>query len=206
MLILSYPLERIDFRPWAESILSVERLEDLHLRPDPVPFANYVERLEHYANLLRNDFDSVRAQYLELVNLVAPLLGGVELRQAVPSMRCHLAGAGTVSAFHRDGDPKYRITPGLINGWVPLTTVGGANSLYVESSPGSGDHRPLELTPGQIVIFDAFHLEHGSYPNRTESTRVSFDFRFMPNAPDQVRELGILATDGVIEQRVDSQA
>ena len=190
MLVLRYPLEQIDFRPWARSTLSVERLEDLHLRPDPIPFANYVSRLEHYANLLKNNFGRVVDQYLKLVDLVAPLFDGVALRQRPPSFRCHLSGAGTVSAFHRDGDRKYGIPPGTINGWVPLTTVGGANSIYIETERGSEDYRPVSLRPGQILIFDAFHLKHGSYPNDTLATRVSFDFRFLPNNPARARELG----------------
>lgn len=194
MLVSSYPTERIDFRPWARSVLSVERLELLHRRPDPVEFANYVERLEHYGGLLRDSFGAVRDQYLELVDLIAPLFGGVVLRQGTPSIRCHLAGAGTVSAFHRDGDPKYGVTPGVINGWVPLTTVDGNNSIHVESALGSADFRPVSLEPGQILIFDAFHLLHGSYPNDTDRTRVSFDFRFVPNEPKRARELGILSS------------
>lgn len=193
MLVVSYPLDRIDFRPWAQATLSVERLEDLHVRRDPEPFENYVKRLEYYSSLLKNNFDPVVSQYLALVEFIAPLFDGVVLRQRPPSFRCHLSGAGTASAFHRDGDPKYQITPGTINGWTPLTTVGGTNSLYIESTYGAEDYHPVSLEPGQILIFDAFHLKHGSYPNRTDSTRVSFDFRFLPKNPARVRELGILA-------------
>lgn len=191
MLVLSYPLERIDFRPWAQSVLSVDRLEDLHLRPDPVHFAHWVERLNYYAGLLKANFDAVADQYLDLVNFVAPLFEGVELRQRPPSFRCHLPGAGTVSAFHRDGDPKYGVPPGIINGWVPLTPVAGDNSIYIEIGRGSDDCRPVSLQPGQILIFDAFHLKHGSYANTTRTTRVSFDFRFLPHNPVRAHELGI---------------
>src|SRR3954453_21788687 len=116
LLVLSYALESIDFRPWAESVLGVEQLSELHLRPDPVPFANYVGRLDYYGGLLTRSFDAVRDQYFELVELVAPLFGGVVLQQLTPSVRCHLAQAGTASSFHRDGDPKYGVTPGTING------------------------------------------------------------------------------------------
>jgi ectoine hydroxylase-related dioxygenase (phytanoyl-CoA dioxygenase family) len=76
---------------------------------------------------------------------------------------------------------------------VPLTTVGGSNSIYIESECGSEDYHPVSLEPGQILLFDAFHLKHGSLRNDTATTRVSFDFRFQPNIPDRVRELGIAA-------------
>jgi hypothetical protein len=193
MLVAEYALERIDFRPWARSVLSAERLEDLHLRADPQPFANYVERMRYYAGLLCDNFASVVSQYRELVDLIAPQFGGVMLRQGVPSIRCHLAGAGTASSMHRDGDPKYGITPGVINCWVPLTKTEGNNSLHIESAPGLADCRPISLAPGQLLIFDAFNLLHGSYPNDTQSTRISFDFRFLPNEPARARELKIVA-------------
>jgi hypothetical protein len=201
MLVLRYPLDRIDFRPWARSILAVKRLEDLHRLPDPLPFANYVDRLNHYKHLLTDNFDAVAEQYRALASFVAPLFEGINLRQNVPSFRCHLAGAGSASDFHRDGDPEYRITPGVINGWLPLTDVGGKNSLYIEWEPGSEDYRPVTLQPGEILIFDAYHLKHGSYANDTESTRISFDFRFLPKNPARARELGILATEPGDEQQ-----
>ena len=127
----------------------MERLEDLHLRPDPIPFVNYVGRLNYYKNLLGDNFAAVVDQYLELASLVAPLFDGINLRQNVPSFRCHLAGAGSASDFHRDGDPEYRITPGVINGWLPLTPVGGRNSLYIELSRGRRTIAPSRCSPGK---------------------------------------------------------
>jgi hypothetical protein len=195
MLVVDYPLDEIDFRPWAEKTLAVERLEDLHLRADPAPFRNYVERLNYYTNLLKKNFDPVLGLYLRLVDCVAPLFDGVALRQRPPSFRCHLAGAGTGSSFHRDGEPKYGITPGTINAWVPLTTVRDANSIHIESQCGAEDYQAVSLEPGQILIFDAFHLKHGSYANNTNSTRVSFDFRFLPKDPALAHRMGIYARE-----------
>jgi hypothetical protein len=188
-VVAGYPLERIDFRPWARAALGVERLEDLHELPDPRPFASYPERLRHHCELLKGEFAAVEPLYLALVDLIGTLLGGLRLRQTIPSFRCHLVGAGTASALHRDGDPKYGVSEGVINGWVPLTAVDGANSLWVESAVGAGDHAPVSLRPGEVLLFDAFHLEHGSVANSTESSRVSFDFRFIPDEPDRLAAL-----------------
>ena len=195
MPVLTYSLERIDFRPWACSLLGVDRLEDLHLRPDPEPFAHYGKRMNYYVDLLKRNFTSVLDEYFALADVVGVLFDGIELRQKPPTFRCHLAGAGTVSGFHRDGDAKYGITPGIINAWVPLTTVDGNNSIHIESEWGSEDFRPVSLEPGEVLIFDAFHLKHGTYPNDTQTSRVSFDFRFLPHDPERVRELGIFAAE-----------
>jgi hypothetical protein len=35
-----------------------------------------------------------------------------------------------------------------VNFWVPLTRVFGTNTLFVESAPGRGDFRPVELGYG----------------------------------------------------------
>ena len=197
MLVLSYPLDRIDFRPWACAVLGVEHLERLHELPDPKPFADYVERLSHYSGLLRESFHAVEHLYLALVDIVAEEFGGLSLRQRPPSIRCHLAGANTASSMHRDGDPKYGISPGILNCWVPLTEVSATNSLYVESSPGAGDHRPVSLRPGQMMVFDAYHLEHGSLANESGRTRVSFDFRFVPvRSPSREEPPGRLQEGG----------
>lgn len=193
MFVTTYELADMDFRPWACEVLGVDRLEDLHHRPDPAVFGTYVDRLNHYCGLLNSEFHRVDAVYQALVAFVSDLVGGLELRQRPPSFRCHLPGGGTASAFHRDGDPKYGITPGTINVWVPLTRVRDTNTLFVETAPGSQDLRPVELDPGQLMIFDAYHLLHGSYANTTECTRVSLDFRFLPHDRDRIDELGIPA-------------
>lgn len=193
MFVTAYDLDDMDFRPWACEVLGVDRLEDLHRRPDPAVFATYVDRLNHYRGLLTRNFDRIDGTYQALVDFVALLVGGLDLRQRPPSFRCHLPGGGTASSFHRDGDPQYGITPGAINVWVPLTRVRGTNSLFVETAPGSQDLRPVELEPGQLLIFDAYHLLHGSHGNTTDSTRVSFDFRFLPHDRERLADLGIPA-------------
>lgn len=199
MLVLDYPLDLFDFRPWARETLGIERLEELHRLPDPVPFTGYIARLNYYANMLRDNFAPVLDQYLELAQYLAPLFDGIELRQRPPTFRCHLAGAGTASAFHRDGDAKYGVSPGIINAWVPLTEVGGNNSIHIESAFGSEDYHPVALAPGELLIFDAYHLKHGSHGNDTNVSRISFDFRFIPTDRARARVLDLFARDTDLE-------
>ena len=168
------------------------------MRPDPACFPTYVDRLNHYTRLLGANFDAIVDSYLELINLiVAPMFEGVMHLQRPPSFRCHLAGAGTISAFHRDGDPKYGLRPGSINGWLPLTIVDGNSSIYVETALDSKEFRSISMIPGELLLFDAFHLMHGSLRNDRQTSRVSFDFRFVPKNPRQARELGIFARKSV---------
>ena len=64
--------------------------------------------------------------------------------------------------------------------WLPLTPTFGSNTLWTESAPGRGDFRPVELSPGQAMLFWGHQCEHYTVPNTTDSTRVSLDFRVIP--------------------------
>ena len=39
-----------------------------------------------------------------------------------------------------------------MNWWFPFTPVSGSNSLFIESRPGAGDFKPVELEYGQVII------------------------------------------------------
>ena len=43
----------------------------------------------------------------------------------------------------------------------------------------------------EILLFDAYHLEHGSIANRTETTRVSCDLRFVPVDKARAQAMGL---------------
>lgn len=64
--------------------------------------------------------------------------------------------------------------------WVPLTSVGGSNSLVAESEPGLGDFHAFEAAPGEFVKFYGNRCWHYTVANATEVTRVSFDLRVVP--------------------------
>lgn len=74
-----------------------------------------------------------------------------------------------------------------------MTRVYGNNSLQVESGVDREDYRAVELVPGDVLIFDAFHLRHGSYPNDTPVSRVSLDIRFGLADRSAALEMGVYA-------------
>ena len=67
-----------------------------------------------------------------------------------------------------------------INFWLPITRACGNNSLFVESSPGAGDFRPLDLEYGECFRFDGENCAHYTVANDTGQARVSLDFRVIP--------------------------
>jgi len=77
-------------------------------------------------------------------------------------------------------DTMYLHPHGSLNAWLPLTTTRGANSLHVESEPGREDFAPIELSLGELAIFDGARCSHFTVANTSDETRVSLDFRVVP--------------------------
>ena len=194
MPVLSYDPLQIGLTAWAKSTFGVEELEELHLLPDPVFFKNYAERLDYRVNQLKNNVDAINEALIRIKEeVLVPFVGEVKRFQLPPSIRCHLAGAGTASAFHKDGEAKYGVSANSLNLWIPLTRVYGNNSIYIEQTMDSGNYQPVTLNPGEILVFDAYNLTHGSNPNTTKSSRVSLDIRFVPKDITIAQNLGIYA-------------
>lgn len=191
---LKYDAFGIDFVAWAKSVFEVGDLGRIHLLPDPVNFHSYVDRLYYRVSQLQERAVELKTECERLkTEVLIPLLGPIDRFQFPPNFRCHLSGAGTSSAFHIDGDPKYGVAQNTINAWIPLTKVSGNNSIHIETRVGAGDFRPVNLEPGELLLFDAFHLSHGSLPNDTDCSRVSFEIRFVPRDVSIGRKLGLYA-------------
>ena len=120
-----------------------------------------------------------------VAEVVVPLVGdplGVVF-QCPPTLRVVLPCAGGRANIGPHKDSSYPgHEPSEINFWVPMTPVSGSNTLWLESRPGKGDYRPMELGPGQALRFNGMQCMHHTLPNRTAATRVSFDLRVIPRS------------------------
>jgi len=127
---------------------------------------------QFYADLMALFRDFVR-------EVVLPHLGvDSALVQLVPTVRIVLPGEFAFTQRHRDGDYGHKDTE--LNFWMPLTPVAGANSLWIESTPGVRDFTDFRGDDGHVFRFWGNQCEHYTVPNATENTRVSFDFRVIP--------------------------
>lgn len=95
--------------------------------------------------------------------------------QKAPTFRVHLPGNVAVGAFHVDS--QYNHQPAELNFWVPLTSALAENTIHIESEPGKGDHAPVCLSPGQVLVFEGSKYSHGNIKNTSNVSRVSFDLR-----------------------------
>jgi hypothetical protein len=117
-----------------------------------------------------------------VMEVIVPLCGdptGVWY-QCRPTLRIHLPSDAPAETPRREIDvPNH--SPDEIAFYVPLTSSLGSNALHTESEPEKGDYHPLCAEYGQIVRFNAAGCRHHAVTNQTGLTRVSLDFRVVPN-------------------------
>ena len=110
--------------------------------------------------------------------------------QKKPTFRVHEVGNVGVGAWHRDRE--YNHDSNEVNLWIPFTPAYDSNTVWTESEEGKEDFKPMNVSYGEILVFNGADLMHGNYTNGTPSTRVSFDMRvvdpnrFNPTGKDTV--------------------
>ena len=171
--ILNFNPKKYKFREWACEVLGAACLEHIH-EIEKIKALNRSPTINQLSHHFSEIEDSYRFFVLELLR---DTVSGISSYQSPPSFRFHYCGRSS-SVFHRDRD--FGVEDGRLNVWVPLTNVWGENSLWIESTVDAKNYKPVAMKLGQALIFDGVNLGHGSRINTTDSTRVSFDFRFLP--------------------------
>lgn len=99
--------------------------------------------------------------------------------QRYPTIRFHFPNNVSVFEFHRDSNYLHPI--GEINCFYALNECSNSSALHIEKNLGFEDYVPLNLKPGEYAILNTSIYKHGDFINKTGKTRVSMDFRFIPN-------------------------
>ena len=162
-------------------------LQDLHTLPEfqakkrgrpKLSYQRYRNKGPHRDNEFRDEFRYQIGRFVDEV--VRPLLTNGELvYQREPVLRVQVPHHEPLGNRHRDED--YGRQPTEINLWLPLTPVFGTNSLWTETERGLRDWHPFTAPgPGHCMRFWGSQCEHFTKANTTEVTRVSLDFRVVP--------------------------
>ncbi len=127
---------------------------------------------------MRNGWEEFLNVYKIFINdFVREQIGQPIIYQKWPTFRVHLPDNLAVGAWHTDSE--FNHPEGEINFVIPITKMFESNTFITESEPGLRDFRQIELTPGDLFMFNGNKCLHGNLPNRTGKTRVSLDFRVM---------------------------
>jgi hypothetical protein len=184
-----YDIKKYNFADVVARLYGVEDLTTLHIsnlelcNAELLTQENEAETIFHkqFYEKLNAGWEELTGPYVKFVEQeIAKIVKGPFLYQATPSFRVHVPKQTAVSKWHYDSDPNHGHPDWEINIQIVLTDAFGTNATWVESVPGLGDYSPIELEYGQYAVFDGNRCCHGNYPNRTDQTRVSFDFRILP--------------------------
>lgn len=173
---------RYDFVTVVEELFGEGELEDLHeVHSSLFQVGDDSKTSFHKAfyDRYRSGWPEMEAMYSRFISeFVSKLFQEDFLYQKFPTFRVHLQGNVAVGAFHTDAEFKH--PAGEVNFIIPLTNSIGSASVWLESAPGKGDYRPMNLFVGELVRFNGNTLSHGNKVNTTDKARVSMDFRVLP--------------------------
>lgn len=178
--------------------LTLRELSQLHTVAEAV--GSEALYAQFYDFMDRAEWRRVYGEYIK--ECVLPLFNVPMRYQRKPGVRIQLPSGKTVQ-YHTD--EWYGHGPDVINCWLPLTDAYGTNTLQVAALADSvcevkrleaqqlsmsemNDHlaafvKPVETSYGHTFIFNA-QCVHGTVPNTTSVTRVSIDFRLLPEGGD----------------------
>lgn len=186
--IFHFDIRELPFRELVEDLFGVDPLEDLHRAfPEESAIAELPDRdaddrtyfhKRLYARCATG-WPEFKEAYEALVRQMAArhFQGRPYIWQYRPGFRVQVPGSVAVAEFHRDAD--YNHPAGEINFLVPLTEAVDTSAMWIESEPGRGDYRPVNLQYGELARFDGNRCRHGNKVNVTGKTRLSFDFRLL---------------------------
>lgn len=129
----------------------------------------------YYEQIGSTDFYEQYRKFIHSV--VGNLVDGPLIVQKIPTFRVHLPNNKAVGQYHRDSDFGHQ--PGAINFWVPVTPAFESNAIHIANTDDV-DPSPVAVNVGEALAFDAVNLFHGNEVNLTGQSRVSFDFRVIP--------------------------
>jgi len=178
MKSFQYPIAKYPFKEVLESLFGC-KLSDLHKY---IGNFDKFDREHDQSTLIHKVFYSNFEEKIKPIyeNLIKEFIPKIVLNkpfyyQIIPTFRVGLPGNVFVGEFHKDSfynHQKYELNFNL-----GLANYEGDASLITEIIPDSKDWAKLSCPYGSIFSFDHIDCLHGSKPNTTNKTMVSFDFR-----------------------------
>ena len=174
--------------------LSNINLNDLHLKfeSDKAILQKGTDQATIFHKAIYSSFDeenfflsefwlSYRKHCLSIVEILKQETGylGDWSIQRFPTIRFQFPENLSVFEFHRDSNYQHPI--GEINCFYAINECFESSALQIEKNLGFEDYVPLNLKPGQYALLNTSIFKHGDILNKTNKTRVSMDFRFIPS-------------------------
>jgi len=188
MKIVDYNTAKYNFIQELQKLYGIDNLDQIHkdwegakaykLLDDVKTDQSTVYHKFFYDNVGKTDWYKVYKKFI--VDIIRPLFTETILYQKIPTFRVHQPGNLAVAAYHKDSDYAHSVYE--VNFFLPLTSAFDNNTIWVESEQGKADYSPIKARDGQCVMWDGANLMHGNKTNDTGVSRVSVDFRILPES------------------------
>ena len=183
-----YEIENFDFAKEIKNLFKIENLDEIHsewdgakayeVLNDVATDQRTVYHKHFYDNVKNTNWYSIYERFVKFI--VLPIVGEPIYYQKIPTFRVHQPGNLAVAAYHKDSDYSHSVHE--MNFFLPLTKAFGNNTIWAETEVGKGDYQPLEASYGETWYWNGATLMHGNKINDTGKSRVSVDFRIIPQS------------------------
>ena len=187
---LQYSTREYDFASIIKDWLDIYDLEKLHDIKKYEIFSREQDQSTRWHKVYYDSFrrDATFQDLYEsfLKGIIKPRYNGEQIvYQKVPTFRVHLAGNLAVGEYHKDKFYREKEWAELVNEmnyYLPFTNTNENNTIWAESEEDKRDFSPMLLKYGECMEWDGSNLMHGNKVNDSDKTRVSVDFRVMPES------------------------
>ena len=181
-----YPVEEYPFAEIVKDIIGGFKLEELHFVRSYDKFKRKNDQSTIFHKRFYKKYEQMEDMFVKFVEeKIQPMHGEPIIYQKIPTFRVHMPNNIAVGEWHKDREYRNAEWAGKVkevNYFIPLTSAHGTNTVWAESKEGWGDFLPMEAEYGEMIEWDASNLTHGNKENTTGQTRVSFDFRIIPES------------------------
>jgi hypothetical protein len=193
MLTKYYDESEYPFRNVVTNLFNVKSLESLHTglekeykaREGVAGLGNDTHSFYHelFYDKLRAGWPEFTKTYVGFVKNVLKKEFKEEKRliyQTLPSFRIQYPNAKAVTTIHCDSDIHHKHPIGELNILIPLTDMKESSAVWMESLPNLADWHAMNLSRGEYLLWNGNRCRHYNKTNITNTTRVSLDFRVLP--------------------------
>lgn len=190
---LKYDTNLYNFKNLLQELYNTKNLEDLHLLlpnqysvPDGINgLGKDTDSFFHkiFYEKLKHPWQEFNYLYKKIIKdvIIPSIEEETEIYQASPSYRIQYPNSKAITTIHYDSDENHKHPAGEMNILLPITKMFDSNTIWAESLPGLKDFSPMETDYGEIIIWDGNRCAHYNKSNDTKNTRISMDFRVIPN-------------------------
>lgn len=182
--IVTFDISRHPFRSYFESLYNTSDLENLHLHSTVDLSANLQDiesdlHKQFYADIKSNP--TFKRLYCTFVkDIYSHFYPDQEhmIFQSFPSVRFQFINNKCIPP-HYDSDDIGRHPIGERNFLLPITSMHRTQRLFLESEPGKGDFRGVDIDYGDLLVFNGNRCTHYNETNIESTIRISLDFRII---------------------------